>query len=112
MQKNDSQLLSAESEFQSIADGLADREVTQGAMFGKKGLMVKRKAFLCLFGSSLVFKLNPEDRHEALTAPGAENWDPSGKHRPMKEWIVLPEGNEALWQSMAGKALKFVSENN
>jgi hypothetical protein len=55
---------------------------------------------------AMVFKLPDQDAHaRALALDGAHLFDPGGKGRPFKEWVVVPYAHEAEWESLAAAAL-------
>ncbi|MEU9298836.1 hypothetical protein [Streptomyces sp. NPDC048266] len=93
--------------FDDIATDLAPLGCTTGAMFGKRGLKAHGKAFACLKGDYLAFKLGDGTpaHAEALALSGAELFDPSGKHRPFKDWIAVPYTHAAQWPNLAEAAL-------
>jgi hypothetical protein len=90
-----------------IAADLASRGATTGAMFGKRALKAHGKAFACLKGDHLAFRLGDgaPAHAEALTLPGAELFDPSGKHRPFKDWVAIPHTHANQWLHFAETAL-------
>ena len=56
---------------------------------------------------AMVFKLSDPAAHaEALALEGAHLFDPGGKGRPFKEWVVVPFAHEPEWESLAEHALK------
>jgi hypothetical protein len=56
---------------------------------------------------AMVFKLpDPETHARALALDGAHLFDPGGKGRPFKEWVVVPFAHESEWESLAQHALK------
>jgi hypothetical protein len=56
---------------------------------------------------AMVFKLpDPEAHARALALEGAHLFDPGGKGRPFKEWVVVPFAQEAEWESLAHDALR------
>lgn len=57
----------------------------------------------------MVFKLPDEARKEALSLDGAQLFDPSGKGRPMKEWVQVPFHYQDKWKRFAKEALAFVA---
>ncbi|MGW0882503.1 hypothetical protein [Streptomyces sp. NPDC002671] len=93
--------------FDEIATDLAPRGATAGAMFGKRALKAHGKAFACLKGDLLAFRLGDgtSTHTEALTLPGAELFDPSGKHRPFKDWVAIPVAHPHTWPHHAETAL-------
>jgi len=59
----------------------------------------------------VVFKLNGPAHAKALALPGAQLWDPSGKARPMKEWVAVPVpagASSASFKALAQAALAYV----
>lgn len=79
-------------------------------MFGKPCYKINKKAFVCFFKESMVFKLNNEIHQEALSLDASELFDPSGKNRPMKEWVQIPYDYKDKWQFYAEKAANYVSK--
>jgi hypothetical protein len=105
-------LSSAENQFVLLVEMLSEnKNVVSSQMFGKQCLKVKGKAFLALHKSTLVFKLTGDEHKKAMTNKGAVLWDPSGKGRPMKEWVAIPA--ESLNNAMlfANQALSYVSKS-
>ena len=80
----------------------------QSQMFGKPCFKVNGKAFCSLFDDEMVFKLKGEPHEEALGLKGARQFDPSGKKRPMKEWVQVPYTSKAKWPELAKAAMKYV----
>ena len=73
--------------------------------FGKPCFKLNGKAFLSFFQEQMVFKLtNPEIHKEALSLTGAVLFDPSGKNRPMKQWVQIPYEYSEKWIYFAEKA--------
>jgi hypothetical protein len=87
----------------STSDG-----VEAGQMFGKSCLKINGKAFVAQQDGLVVFKLDQPHHAKALNTPGAQLWDPSGKHRPMKEWVALPADASQSFNALAKAALAFV----
>lgn len=56
----------------------------------------------------MVFKLSNGVHQEALSLDGAELFDPSGKGRPMKEWIQVPFDYHLRWKEFAIESLAYV----
>src|SRR5947209_6527099 len=82
--------------------------VTAGQMFGKACLKVGGKAFIAQHHETVVFKLNGESHGKAMGLSGAVLWDPSGKGRSMKEWVVLSPDHGNHFLALAKAALKYV----
>lgn len=98
-----------EALFLSAGQQLKDTE--QGQLFGKPCFKVHGKAFICFFQHEMVFKLTGTVRTEALGLEGSQLFDPSGKGRPMKEWIQVGAQYRDKWEEFAREALKYVEGN-
>ncbi|MCU6501681.1 hypothetical protein LPN04_28190 [Rugamonas sp. A1-17] len=96
-------------EFEDLCNTFAtDPRVVRGKMFGKECLKIGGKAFLAQQGSYVVFKLNSPLLEQALALDRAVSWDPSGKGRPMREWVALPAENVKKFKKLAQAALSYV----
>jgi hypothetical protein len=90
-------------EYEKLVKSLADGEdVIAGQMFGKPCLKVGGKAFVAHQ------QLEGAHHAEALGLAGAALWDPSGKGRPMKEWVALPATASGKFKTLAKAALEYV----
>jgi hypothetical protein len=100
----------ASEAFESVAGDLRPRGVVTAQMFGKRALKFESRAFACLFGDALAVKLmaGTSEHTAALALPGAELFDPSGRHRPMKDWVTVPFAHTDRWGPLAGAALNSV----
>lgn len=90
----------------TIGQGLIGAEQSQ--MFGKPCFKINGKAFICFFDNQMVFKLTGETHSDALSLDGAQLFDPSGKKRPMKEWVQLPAHYLNRWEAFAKQAMQYV----
>jgi hypothetical protein len=79
-------------------------------MFGKACLKINGKAFIAQHLEAVIFKLSGTDHARAMALPGAMLWDPSGKGRPMKEWVALPTTASQHFESFANAALEYVTK--
>ena len=95
--------------YEELGTGFSD--AVAGKLFGKPCYKIEGKAFLCFFRSSAVFKLPPTERDGALAKSGATLFDPSGKGRPMKEWVQLPFLHNTEWKRFAAAAYAYVKSN-
>jgi hypothetical protein len=95
--------------FISIGQKLEHAE--QGQLFGKPCFKAYGKAFICFFQNEMVFKLTGSVRTEALELEGSKLFDPSGKNRPMKEWIQVAAQHQDKWPLYAQEALKYLAGN-
>ncbi len=80
-----------------------------GQMFGKACIKVNGKAFVSQHKESLVFKLSGEHHRKALALEGAALWDPSGKGRPMKEWVAVPAMAHEHFKVLAQASYEYVA---
>lgn len=94
----DSELL-----FYKIGEELLGTEKSQ--MFGKPCFKKNGKAFLCFFKECAVFKLSDNYHREALSLSGSVLFDPSGKSRPMKEWVQVTFKHKNRWGAFAEAAI-------
>ena len=81
----------------------------QSQMFGKSCFKIKGKAFICFFQNEMVFKLLGDTHQEALALAGSRLFDPSGKQRPMKEWVHVSTEHKDKWKAFAEAAMKYVT---
>ena len=93
----------------SIGEGLINAE--SGQLFGKPCFKINGKAFMCFFQNEMVFKLNGDVHSQALNLNGSQLFDPSGKKRPMKEWVQVPYTHKIHWKNFAHEALNYVQKN-
>lgn len=91
-----------------------EHETTSSKMFGKPCLKTSaNKAFAAFFKGEMVFKLGQEEVNlirEKYT--GSVNWDPSGKNRPMKDWLQIPATYSNDWLELSKEALTYVENNS
>lgn len=92
--------------FYEVGNSLHGSEKSQ--MFGKQCFKTGGKAFACFSDQSMVFKLTGNFHKEAIDLDGAELFDPSGKGRPMKEWVKVPYAHNDQWYSFAKAAIDYV----
>lgn len=90
----------------SIGQKLKDAEQSQ--LFGKPCFKINGKAFVCFFKNEMVFKLTGDTYRDALSLDGSHLFDPSGKKRPMKEWVQVPAHYSDKWKKFAKEALNYV----
>ena len=76
-------------------------------MFGKPcARLAGQKPVLSFFQDSMVFKLGATRVEEIFAShPEAVPFDPSGKGRPCKDWVQVPEGVDTDWHALAREAL-------
>ena len=92
----------SKSRYEEIGESMG---VERSQMFGKPCLKSNGKAFAAYFEDCMVFKLGREHQEELLKEyPGASNFDPSGKGRPMKDWFQIPAKYSGSWPTLAEEA--------
>lgn len=99
--------MSPEEKYKSIIANLDGAIASQ--MFGKPCFKIKGKAFACYFENEMVFKLNNGIHKSALELDGSILFDPSGKGRPMKEWVQVKFQHQEKWLELAKSAMNYVS---
>ena len=80
----------------------------ESQLFGKPCFKINGKSFCCFFQDEMVFKLNGEIHREALGLNGSQLFDPSGKKRPMKEWVQISFSKSKQWEKYAKAAMVYV----
>lgn len=83
--------------------------VEPSQMFGKQCVKAYGKGCIALFGDAAVFKLTGTAHAQAMKLSGAQLWDPSGKKRPMKEWVVVPAQHAKKWRGFAVSAIEYIA---
>ena len=91
-----------------ISIGQKLKEASQSQLFGKPCFKIHGKAFICFFKNEMVFILTGDIHNEALILDGSQLFDPSGKKRPMKEWVQVSANHKDKWAKFAKLAMKSV----
>ncbi|PSL49912.1 hypothetical protein CLV51_1011252 [Chitinophaga niastensis] len=99
--------MTAEESFY-ISTGQKIKDAEQSQMFGTPCFKINGKAFICFFQNEMVFKLNGDVHQDALSLDGAQLFDPSGKKRPMKEWVQVSFDYKDKWAKFTKEAAKYV----
>ena len=94
--------------FEFIGNKLQNSEQSQ--LFGKPCFKINKKAFICFFQNEMVFKLTGDYHREALSLDGSKLFDPSGKKRPMKEWVQVSFHYKESWKKFAEEAFNYVKQ--
>jgi hypothetical protein len=103
--------MDAKERYEELVDDLCARndDVEPSQMMGmpcvkRSGKMV---AGFAKGEGAMVFKLpDPAAHTRALALEGAHLFDPGGKNRPFKEWVVVPDAHADQWKSFAQEALR------
>jgi hypothetical protein len=98
----------SEAEEKYIAIGEKLHDSVKSNMFGKSCFKTMGKPYICYFQESMVFKLEGKNHEKAMAMSGAQLFDPSGKGRPMREWVQLPAEHSKHWESLAKVAQQYV----
>ena len=102
--------MTPQARYEKLVAAMTQRVAAEaGQMFGKPCLKAGGKAFAAFHLDHLVFKLTGSSREAALKEKGAVLWDPSGKGRPMKEWVAIPGKAKFSEQAYATAAHDYVS---
>lgn len=105
-------MATAAGKYQELVTRLESTEGVQaGQMFGKPCLKIHGKAFAAQHKETVVFKLARTEHAKAIALQGAVLWDPSGKGRPMKEWVALAVTHSQHFDALADAALAYVAES-
>ena len=102
--------MDARARYDEVADDLAaqNADVELGQMMGMPAIKRSGKMIGGFSNDegAMVFKLPDEaTRERALALNGAHLFDPSGGRRaPMKDWVVVPAAQAALWAEFAALA--------
>ncbi|MBL4708346.1 MAG: hypothetical protein JKY48_07920 [Flavobacteriales bacterium] len=102
----------------TLYDDIGEQFVNQyaisiGQMFGKPCLKINNKAFAVFFKDEMVFKLGQREIDLLKTHySNSVNWDPSGKNRPMKDWLQISITDSNDWTKLAKQALHYVEGIN
>ncbi|MEO6606510.1 MAG: hypothetical protein ABIN55_12965 [Aeromicrobium sp.] len=87
--------MDAEALFDDLAAELEPRGALVGAMFGARSLKLGSKVFATTKNGRVTVKLGAGTAPHTNALKVGEPFDPSGKGRPMKDWVTfdatLPE---------------------
>lgn len=86
-----------------------DAGIKKSNAFGAPCLKVRGKLFACWWGEGMVFKLDAETFAQGLKLKGAHIFNPLGKGKGMKQWLVLPYAQRAKWRTYTQYALAYVA---
>ena len=81
--------MDAEALFDEMAVELAPRGALTGSMFGARSLTFGGKVFATTKDGRVVVKLEAGAPDHARALEIGQPFDPSGKGRPMKDWVTF-----------------------
>jgi hypothetical protein len=102
--------MTPQEDFERVGAELADLGVRISKMFGKPAYKnADGKTFGCLYQDSLACRLvqGSAEHKAALDLPGARLFDPSGRERPMKDWVCVPHAGADRWSEFAEAAQRI-----
>ncbi|SHN47055.1 TfoX/Sxy family protein [Cryptosporangium aurantiacum] len=104
--------MSPDEYFDDIVDELAPEGVHTAKLFGSRALKLDSKVFAVVHSDDMVFRLGAGTRAhtDALGLAGAELFDPSGKQRPLKDWVAVPADHSGQWSLFAEAALAHLRQ--
>jgi hypothetical protein len=108
MPSDEAKIAEARTQFEQLVEHMVEQGSVRGSLFGKACLKIGTKAYACLFRDAVAFKLPPDPHTAAMGLSGARLFDPSGKGRPMKEWVQVPVAHAAKWRKLAEQASTHV----
>lgn len=94
--------------FDALVEGLADGGATAGKLFGMPAAKISTKVFAGLFGDALVVRIGVDEVDRLIAAGEGGPFDPSGRGRPMKDWL-LSAATVEQWPPLAEAALAFTA---
>ncbi|MGE5425130.1 MAG: hypothetical protein ACM3N9_07180 [Syntrophothermus sp.] len=92
-----------------LETGRSIEGAVESQMFGKPCFKINGKAFISFFQDAMVFKLDGQNHAEALALGESRMFDPSGKGRPMKEWVQVTFDHKDRWREFALAAFRKVN---
>ena len=95
--------------WQELVEQSVGGPVTEGTMFGSKGLRTGTKFFAVWWHEKLVTKLPPTRLEELVSDGRAEPFEPM-EGRAMNGWVVVAE--TADWPPLVDEARAFVATQN
>ena len=97
-----------ESRYLDIVDAITTwhPECRAGKVFSMPCVKRSGRVVFGLSRTGMVFKLtDPEVHARALAVDGAHLFDPSGRGRPFRQWVVVPPERADEWEPLAAEAV-------
>ena len=83
-------------------------DVTRTKWFGAPAAKVEGKIFVAVWRGRLLARLGAEEVDQRVANGGGERFDPSGKGRPMRDWLAA-DAEPDEWVELALGALAFTA---
>jgi TfoX/Sxy family transcriptional regulator of competence genes len=101
--------MTGEEEYRRVVEELLDidPDVSQTQMMGMPSLKAGGKLFAGFSENALVVKVGKDRVAELIGSGRGEPFDPSGRDRPMRDWIVLSLPADD-WSKLAQEARRAV----
>jgi len=96
----------ADERWQELVGTAEGGDVTQGTMFGSKGLRTGKKFFAIWWHDQLVVKLPPDRLQELVAAGTGQVFEPM-EGRTMNGWLLV--GDAAGWPELVEEGRAFVA---
>jgi hypothetical protein len=100
--------MDARARYDELCDDLVARNpgVVLTQMMGMPAIKADGRLIGGFWQEAMVFKLpDPAAHSAALGLDGAHLFDPGGRGRPFREWVVVPAGHASRWPGLAEQAL-------
>ena len=101
--------MTGDEEYRRVVEELLDSDpgVTETQMMGMPSLKAGGKLFAGFRENALVVKVGKDRSAELIGSGRGEPFDPSGRDRPMRDWVVLSLPADD-WSELAGEARRTV----
>ncbi|AYG03899.1 hypothetical protein D7I44_10365 [Gryllotalpicola protaetiae] len=95
--------MTADQAFDLVTASLSDMSIREGRMFGCRTLLSGRKMFAVLYDRRLAVRLGrgSQRMHELASSPAAEEWDPTRRHQPFRDWALVSFELHDEWPDLA-----------
>jgi hypothetical protein len=109
MARRDEEPAEALAAWSSVLDELAVAgDVEQALWFGAPAVKVNNKIFFALRRGAVIARLGAEEVDARVLAGDGVRFDPSGKGRPMKDWLES-NAEHGEWVELGLAALAFTA---
>jgi hypothetical protein len=91
-----------------VEELLEDPRVSETQMMGMPALKLGGKLFGGRSGADLVLRIGRERADELIAEGRGSAFDPSGRDRPMKDWVMLGAPSDD-WRALAQEAKEHLA---